>query len=84
MSERIEIEFTPCEGSVLRLIGTVERRGYEVRAMTMTSGEGGASLALDVRGRDDTRRLDVVAGHLRRLVDVRSVSHSNLVAGSSQ
>ena len=84
MSERIEIEFTPSEGSVLRLIGTVERRGYEVEALTMTSGEGRASLAIDVRGRDDTRRLDVVAGHLRRLIDVRSVSHSSQTAGSSQ
>ena len=83
MSERIDIEFTPSEGSVLRLIGTVERRGYEVQALTMTSGDGRGSLALEVRGRDDSRRLDVVAGHLRRLVDVRSVSHSSQATGSS-
>ena len=84
MSERIEIQFTPTEGSVLRLIGTVERRGYDVEALTMTSGEGLASLAMDVRGRDDTRRLEIVAGHLRRLTDVRSVSHSSQSPGSSQ
>lgn len=78
MSARIEIDFAMAEGAVLRLLGLVERRGFEVRGIAMAEREGGqGSLALDVRPRDPGRRLEVVAGQLRRLHDVRLVSFSD-------
>ena len=76
MSERIEITFSPGEGAVLRMLGLVERRGFLVSGITMSSGVDRASLALDVAPRDPSRRLDVVARQLRRLVDVQSVAVS--------
>ena len=76
MSARIEIAFAPAEGAVLRMLGLVERRGFEVRAISMAELAGRGSLSLDVTPRDSGRRLDVIAAQLRRLNDVQSVSFS--------
>jgi len=70
---RIEIDFAMAEGAVLRMLGLVERRGFEVRSIAMTGREGRGSLSLDVSPRDPGRRPEVVAGQLRRLNDVRHV-----------
>jgi acetolactate synthase-1/3 small subunit/acetolactate synthase II small subunit len=74
VSERIEISFSPGEGAVLRMLGLVERRGFLVCGIAMSSAADQASLALDVAPRDPSRRLDVMARQLRRLVDVQSVA----------
>ena len=75
MSGRIEIDFAMAEGALLRMLGLVERRGFEVRAIAMAEGQG--SLSLDVRARDAGRRLEVIAAQLRRLHDVRHVRFSD-------
>lgn len=77
MSGRIEIDFAMAEGAVLRMLGLVERRGFEVRGISMAERQGQGSLALDVRPRDAGRRLEVIAAQLRRLHDVRQVSFSD-------
>ena len=74
MSGRIEIAFDPAEGAVLRMLGLVERRGFEVGAIAMHAEAGKGALSLDVIARDPSRRLDVIAGQLRRLHEVRDVS----------
>ena len=83
MSERIEISFNPGEGAVLRMLGLVERRGFAVSGIAMTSTPHGSSLALDVEPRDPSRRLDVIARQLCRLVDVQSVAVSPKNSGIS-
>ena len=71
---RIEIDFAMNEGAVMRVLGLVERRGFEVRGIRMVEAEAGhGALALDVLPRDPSRSLDVVAGQLQRLHDVRTV-----------
>ena len=76
----IEIGFAMAEGTVMRVLGLVERRGFEVRGITMTeSGEGHGALTLNVRARDPSRSLEIVAGQLQRLHDVSTVSCSNKV-----
>ena len=35
VTERLTISFAPAEGAVLRMLGLVERRGYELRGVTM-------------------------------------------------
>jgi hypothetical protein len=35
VSVRLEIQFTPGEGAVLRMLGLVERRGFRVRGIAM-------------------------------------------------
>ena len=75
MIGRIEIDFAMNEGAVLRMLGLVERRGFEVRGIRMAEAAGGAgSLALDVHARDASRSLAVIAGQLKRLHDVRNVT----------
>ena len=68
------ISFTPAEGAVVRMLGLVERRGYELRGLTMEELPNGASIVIDVEPRDSSRRVEVVARQLDRLVDVSSVS----------
>ena len=77
MTERLTIDFTPAEGAVVRMIGLVERRGYVVRRLAMNEQADSASLTMDVEPRDPSRRVQVVAQQLGRLVDVNQVSHSN-------
>jgi acetolactate synthase II small subunit len=76
MSGRIQIDFDPGEGALLRMVGLVERRGFVVSAIDMAAAQGRGSLSLDVDARDPSRRLEVVAGQLRRLIEVRNVSIS--------
>jgi acetolactate synthase-1/3 small subunit/acetolactate synthase II small subunit len=74
VSERLVISFTPAEGAVIRMLGLVERRGYALRRLAMEEQANGASLVLDVEPRDPSRRIDVVARQLDRLLEVNSVS----------
>ena len=74
MSGRIEIDFDPGEGAVPRMVGLVERRGFVVGAVTMRAEAGEGALSLDLVARDPSRRLEVVAGQLRRLHEVRTVT----------
>jgi acetolactate synthase II small subunit len=77
MTQRIQIDFAMAEGALLRMLGLVERRGFEVRGLAMAERDGRGSLSLEVRPRDAGRRLDVIAGQLRRLADVRNVTVSS-------
>ena len=77
MSVRLEINFTPGEGAVLRMLGLVERRGFRVHAIAMTE------VAVDLEPLDAGRHLDVIARQLARLVDVQSVAVSAPHSGTS-
>lgn len=84
MTERLTVSFAPAEGAVLRILGVVERRGYALRGVTMReNGEKGV-LVVDVEPRDSSRRVNVVAQQLGRLVDVHSVALATRDAGSPQ
>ncbi len=74
MSERLIISFTPAEGALVRMLGLVERRGYALRALTMEERPNGASMMIDIEPRDSSRRVEVVARQLDRLIDVNSIS----------
>ena len=65
----LTIAFEPAEGAVVRMLGLVERRGFEVRSIVMSAG----TMTLDVNPRDASRSLDVLDLQLRRLIDVRDV-----------
>lgn len=65
----VTIAFEPGEGAVVRMLGLVERRGFEVRSIVMSEG----MMTLDVKAQDASRSLDVLDLQLRRLVDVRDV-----------
>jgi acetolactate synthase-1/3 small subunit/acetolactate synthase II small subunit len=73
MTERLEVDFAMAEGAMLRMLGLIERRGFEVRAVSMSGSAGRGSLAVELSPRDSGRDIEVMAGQLRRLVDVREV-----------
>jgi acetolactate synthase II small subunit len=84
VSGRIEIRFTAGEGALARMLGLVERRGFDIRGVAMAEGPTEARIAMDVEARDPLRRLDVLTRQLERLIDVRSASFSSRQAGTGE
>ena len=83
MSGRIEIGFVHAEGAVLRMLGAVERRGFELCAICMSEHGGESALSVEVQARLPERSLEVVAAQLRRLDEVRKVSFTTSGPGAS-
>jgi acetolactate synthase-1/3 small subunit/acetolactate synthase II small subunit len=77
MTQRLEIDFAMAEGAMLRMLGLIERRGFEVCGLSMSGTGREGALAVDLSARDSGRGLEVMAGQLRRLTDVRHVRISN-------
>jgi acetolactate synthase regulatory subunit len=74
MTHRLDIEFARAEGAVLRLIGLVERKGFEICAIDMAqAGGASAQLHLSVTPRDTGRRIEVLSRHLEKVYGVISV-----------
>jgi len=77
MSDTIHIQIDRADGSLQRLIGLVERRGFHIDGMSMApdSEEGGASrrIALTVRGRDAARSIDNLGCQIDRLFGVARI-----------
>lgn len=75
MTDTIEIAFRPAEGSVLRLIGLVERRGFEVRGLDLPAmrPDLDARLKLSVRPRDAGRSLETLRAQISRIYGVTGV-----------
>jgi len=74
--QRITVQFDPGEGAIGRIVGLVERRGYELRGLTMGQSGDRAALTLDLAARDAGRKLDILDLQLRRLIGVHQVSTS--------
>ena len=73
-TQTLHIEFEPAEGAILRLIGLVERRGYDVRSISLpASAEDNMSLDLGVMARDAGRDIGVLRRQIHRLIGVRRV-----------
>lgn len=80
--ERLTISFAPGEGVIIRIVGLIERRGFDVRSLTVSEADGTATMAVDVEPRDAARRIPVLAQHVGKLVDVRRVSFEQQYAGA--
>lgn len=74
MNGRLIIAFRDEEGAVARIVSLVERRGFELRGIAMSSEAAGQKLTVDVAARDASRRLDVLDLQLMRLDGVSQVS----------
>ena len=84
MTGRLIIAYRDEEGAIGRIVGLVERRGFELRGITMTGEATGHKLTLDVASRDSSRRLDVLDLQLRRLDGVSQVSTITAAKESSR
>ena len=74
MSSTIHIQIDRADGSLQRLIGLVERRGFHIEGVSMADAGASRAVALIVRGRDDQRCADALGRQIDRLFGVRRVS----------
>lgn len=76
MNARLKIEYANNEGALLRVLGTVERRGFMIKSVAMNEHADGsiASLIVEVAPRGSERRLEVLTAFLRRLYEVQSIN----------
>ena len=72
----IRIEFDGAEGALRRLLGLIESRGFDVRAMSMESGVAGSDMTVGVAPRDGGRCVDVLSRQIARLHGVQRVARS--------
>ena len=75
MSDTIHIQIDRADGSLQRLIGLVERRGFHIAGINMADEGGFRNIALTVRGRDAGRCMDNLGRQIDRLFGVRRISN---------
>ena len=71
MSDTIHIQIDRADGSLQRLIGLVERRGFHIDGMNMADEGAFRRIALTVLGRDAGRCMDNLGRQIDRLFGVR-------------
>ncbi|MFE9085023.1 ACT domain-containing protein [Brevundimonas sp. NPDC003935] len=74
MSDTIHIQIDRADGSLQRLIGLVERRGFHIDGMSMADEGPSRRIALTVRGRDAARSIDNLGCQIDRLFGVARIS----------
>ncbi|GAW41234.1 acetolactate synthase 3 regulatory subunit [Brevundimonas sp. SH203] len=75
MSDTIHIQIDRADGSLQRLIGLVERRGFHIDGMSMFDEGAFRRIALTVRGRDAGRCKDNLGRQIDRLFGVRRIGN---------
>ena len=73
MSDTIHIQIDRADGSLQRLIGLVERRGFHIDGINMADEGSFRKIALTVRGRDAGRCMDNLGRQIDRLFGVRRI-----------
>ena len=75
MCIRDSIQIDRADGSLQRLIGLVERRGFHIDGMALADEGAFRRIALTVRGRDAGRCMDNLGRQIDRLFGVRRISN---------
>lgn len=81
MTHTLHVEIDRAEGSLQRLIGLIERRGFHISSLDMgihAAGDGAGAnshrrIAVGVSPRDDGRCVQVLGRQIDRLYGVRRV-----------
>ncbi|MHC3926911.1 acetolactate synthase 3 regulatory subunit domain protein [Brevundimonas naejangsanensis] len=73
MSDTIHIQIDRADGSLQRLIGLVERRGFHIDGINMADEGAMRRIALTVRGRDAARSIDTLGRQIDRLIGVARI-----------
>lgn len=88
MSHTLNIQIADREGALVRLIGLVERRGYEICRMDKAAGESGfAEITMQITPRGGERRIDVLMRQIARLFDVHAIRQpvpAHIAAGAAR
>jgi acetolactate synthase-1/3 small subunit len=73
----IHIELDRLEGSLIRVIGLIERRGFHIDAMELFDlGDDKRGASVTVRPRDPSRNADMLGLQIDRLYGVRRLSEA--------
>jgi len=74
MSTTLYLLLDRAEGSLVRLLGLIERRGFHIDQMVLTEAGSERNLTLKVRGSDGSRSPDVLKRQIDRLYGMRRVA----------
>jgi acetolactate synthase-1/3 small subunit len=77
MSDVLDLELDHLEGSLPRVIGLIERRGFFIDALTMKTGNHGRVLSLTIRPRDTSRSVLVLKRQIDRLYGLRRLGDTH-------
>ncbi len=80
MTDTIHIRIDRADGSLQRLIGLVERRGFHIDGMSLIEEGAARRVALAVRGRDDARCVDSLGRQIDKLFGMDRVAFQPEVA----
>lgn len=69
MASELTIRMRPSEGALLRVLGTIERRGFALNEVHTRSVSDGVELSMRIDA--DARPVEVLVRQLNRLYDVR-------------
>ena len=70
MSETLHLLLRPAEGALLRLLGTVQRRGFELAAVRTTPQADGALWLVELRIAPGPRDVGNLRRQIEKLYDV--------------
>jgi acetolactate synthase-1/3 small subunit len=71
MNDTFLFEIDRAEGSLQRLIGVIERRGFHIEGMNVADLGSKREVRIAVRARDAHRCIDVLGRQIDRLIGVR-------------
>lgn len=74
MADTFFIQIDHSEGALQRLIGLVERRGFDIERLNVASSGEHRDVRMTVRGRDATRCTVVLGRQIDRLIGVRRMA----------
>ncbi|HPW33135.1 MAG TPA: ACT domain-containing protein [Arenimonas sp.] len=71
MSRRLEITMAANEGALIRVLGTVERRGYSLSTLHVEKTDNNMQVSMQI---ESDRDANILCRQLDRLFDVQSVN----------
>ncbi len=79
MTDTFLVHIDRTEGALQRLIGLIERRGFDIDRMNVADVGGHREVRLNLSPRDATRHTDVLGRQIDRLIGVRRISPASAV-----
>jgi acetolactate synthase regulatory subunit len=79
MTDTLLIQIDRSEGSLQRLIGLIERRGFHIDRMSVADAGAHREVRVGVRGRDAGRSVQVLGRQIDRLIGARRVAPASSV-----
>ncbi len=81
MTDTIQIQIDRADGSLQRLIGLVERRGFHIDGMSLSDEGAMRRVQLQVRGRDEGRCTENLGRQIDKLVGATRIGFTSSTYG---